>query len=61
MLGFFKKLIIYLATLGLHCYVQAFSSAESKGYSLVAVHRLLICDDFSYCRAQALGHMRFMP
>ena len=42
MLGFFKKLIIYLATLGLHCYVQAFSSAESKGYSLVAVHRLLM-------------------
>ena len=46
MLDFFKK-VIYLAVLGLHCYVQAFSSAESGGYSLVAVHRLLTGGSFS--------------
>ena len=41
---FLKYLFIYLllATLGLHCCTQAFSSCGEWGLLLVAVHRLLI-------------------
>ena len=36
----FKKLIIYLAVLGLHCCMQAFSSCSEQGLLFVAVHGL---------------------
>ena len=40
----FFEIFIYLllAELGLHCYVQVFSSCEERGYVLVAVLKLLI-------------------
>ena len=33
---------LFLAVLGLHCCVQAFSSCRGRGYSLVLMHRLFI-------------------
>ena len=39
---FFFFLIYFLAVLGLHCCMQAFSSHGEQGLLFVAVHRLLI-------------------
>ena len=36
-----SSVCLFLAALGLHCFVQAFSSWRCGGYSLVAVPRLL--------------------
>ena len=33
---------LFMAMLGLHCCMQAFSSAARRGYSAVAMHRFLI-------------------
>ena len=58
---FFKKnefiylFIYYLATLGLHCYVRAFSSCGERGLLFVAVRGLLIVVASLCCRAWALG------
>ena len=59
--AFLKYNFIYLSltVLGLRSCVGFSLVVVSVGYSLVAVHRRLICGDFSYCRAQALGHVRF--
>ena len=37
-----KNFFLFLAALGLHCCVQAFSISVSGGCSLVVVHRLLV-------------------
>ena len=42
--------IYLLALLGLRCCVRAFSSAESRGYSLIVVCRPLIVE--AHCRTQ---------
>ena len=54
--GFFKIYFIYLflAALGLHCCMQAFSSCGEQGLLFVSVCGLLIAVA-SRCRAQALG------
>ena len=39
---FFKKIYLFLATLGLRCCAQAFSSCGEQGLLFVAVHGLLI-------------------
>ena len=39
---FFSFLFLFLAALGLHCCVQAFSSCGKRGLLFVAVHGLLI-------------------
>ena len=39
---FFKFIYLFLATLGLHCCVRAFSSCSEQGLLFVAVHRLFI-------------------
>ena len=41
-IAFLKKINIFLAVLGLHCCVSAFSGFGSRGYALVAACRLLI-------------------
>ena len=50
-LGFFK---FFLATLGLRCCAQAFSSCSERGLLFVVVHRLFITVA-SRCGAWALG------
>ena len=52
----YKSLFIYLflAALGLRCWVQAFSSCSEWGLLFVVVHRLL-CGGFSCCGARAVG------
>ena len=45
---------LFLAALGLHCCVQAFSSCSEQGLLFVVVHGLLIAVA-SCCRARALG------
>ena len=64
----FIYLFLLFAVLGLSCCSLAFSSLASRGYSLVAVHGLLIAVaslaaehrfqglDFSSCGSQALEH-----
>ena len=49
-----KKLFIYLAALGLHCFVRVFSSFCEWGLLFIAVLRFLIAVA-SHCGAQALG------
>ena len=39
---FFFKIYLFLAALGLHCSVRAFSSCGEQGLLFVAVRRLLI-------------------
>ena len=41
--------------MGLCCCPWAFSSCHEQGLLFIAVHQLLNCGGFSYCRAQALG------
>ena len=57
----FLRIYIYLtffAVLGLHCCVRAFSSCGERGYSLVAVHRLLIVVVSHVARALGLTGFR---
>ena len=49
---------LFLAMLGLGRCTQVFSSCGDRGYSLVAVHRLLIAVACC-CREWALGHTGF--
>ena len=49
-----KKLFIYLAARGLHCFVWVFSSFCEWGLLFIAVLRFLIAVA-SHCGAQALG------
>ena len=58
-LHFLFKIILLLAVLGLRCCVGFSLVAVSRGYSLVAVRRFLICCGFSCCRTQAIGHAGF--
>ena len=51
----FLKFLLFLAVLGLHGCVQAFSSCGEGGLLFVAVHGLLIGGGFSCCGAWALG------
>ena len=39
---FFQYIYLFLAALGLHCCMGAFSSCGKRGLLFVAVHRLLI-------------------
>ena len=48
-----------MAVLGLPCCVSFSLVAVSRGYSLVAVWRFLICCGFSCYRTQAIGHAGF--
>ena len=41
-IDFFKKIYLFLAALGLHCCVRAFSSCSEQGLLFVAVRGLLI-------------------
>ena len=50
---FKKKIYLFLAVLGLCCYVQAFSSCGKRCYFLVVVARL--CSGFSSHRASVPG------
>ena len=50
---FKKKIYLFLAVLGLCCYVQAFSSCGKRCYFLVVVSRL--CSGFSCHRASVPG------
>ena len=45
-----KNIYLYLAVLGLHCCVQAFSSCSAQ---------VSHCGGFSFCRAQPLGYAAF--
>ena len=38
----FLKIILFLAALGLHCFVHAFSSCSKWGLLFIVVHGLLI-------------------
>ena len=49
----FSHAIVYLAVLGLHCFVAFSLVAARGGYSLVA--RVSHCGGCSYCRAWGLG------
>ena len=40
--SFFFLISLFLAALGLHCYVQAFSSCSERGLLFVAMRGLLI-------------------
>ena len=51
---FFFLIYLFLAALGLHCCVRAFSSCGEQGLLLVAVRGLLIVVA-SRCGARALG------
>ena len=50
----FLFFFLFLAVLGLHCCVQAFSSCGEQGLLFIEVHSLLIAVA-SRCRAWALG------
>ena len=55
---FFKKFIyLFLAALGLHCCVRAFSSCSEQGLLFIVVRGLLLLRSagFSCCGARALG------
>ena len=53
------KFYLFLATLGLCCYMEAFSVVASRGYSLSCRVQASYCGGFSSCGAQALGLMGF--
>ena len=53
-LNIYIFLNLFLAALGLHCCVQAFSSCGERGLLFIAAHRLLVAVA-SRCRARALG------
>ena len=46
---------LFLAAMGLHYCVRAFSSCGEQGATLHCGVRSSHCSGFSYCRAQALG------
>lgn len=48
------KIVLFLATQGLCCCTQAFSSCDKQGLLFIVVHRLLT-GVASGCGAQALG------
>ena len=50
---------IFLAVLGLHCYVWVFSSCGNWGLLSGCGAQASRCGDFSCCRAQALGQVGF--
>ena len=55
---FFKyNIYLFLTVLSLHCCAGFSLIARRRGYSPVAVRKLVITD--FYCRARALGHMGF--
>ena len=51
----FKKIILFLAVLGLHCYAWAFSSSSKWGLLCSCGVQASHCGGFSCCRAWALG------
>ena len=53
---FSKNIYLFLATLSLRFYTQAFSSCSKWGLLSVAVHRLLIVVGLFCCKAQILEH-----
>ena len=52
---FFFLIYLFLAALGLHTRVWAFSSCGKQGLLFVVVHGLLIVVASLCCRVQALG------
>ena len=50
---------LFLTMLGLCCCADSSLVSETGDCSLVAVHSLPICRDFSYWEAKALGHVGF--
>ena len=50
---------LYLAVMGLHGYMQIFSSFSKKGLLSTCGSWASYCGGFSCCRAQALGHVSF--
>ena len=53
---YFFDLFLFLAALGLHCYAWAFSSFSKQRLLSSCSAQASHCNDFSCCRAQALGH-----
>ena len=58
---FFKFFFLsfFMAVLGLHCCVQAFSSCSESGLLSSCGAWVSHCSGFSCCRAQALGYWEF--
>ena len=53
-LGTLSYFLFILATLGLHCFAQAFSSCGKRG-QLCCGAKVSYCSGFSCCKVQALG------